>query len=285
MNNERIFGTRPTIATEGHLERGYQVGAVYKTDDLNIFKFSKFNRTVLLSSKMIEQAKEGLINPIIVNEDFIVIDGQHRLAAAKAVDVPIEYIVKPGLNENDIVRMNTVQKPWTLKNHIEAWANQGNEEYRLLAEIIKTHVADTTSVVEISLDALNPSKARNVVEKGQFKFNNKEITNEFFDLYRDFRKKADIPSRVKVVQSLYQLFRYEKVNMDRLLKKTISTGLNEEIKIGGLGKTNMLQEFLEAYNGHISTKNKNYINYHISPNGQVVIEEDLKYWAEKHLNK
>lgn len=283
MNDEgRIFGTRPDKIMGEH---GYQVGVVYKTSDLSIFKFSKFNRTVLLSAKMIEQAKEGLINPIIVNEYYVVIDGQHRLTAAKKAGVPIEYIIKPGLDEKDIVRMNTVQKPWSLKNHIEAWANQGNSEYQALAEIVKTKVADVTAITEIALDSINGAQTRKIIEKGKFKFHNQGVTNEFFDMYRDFKKKANIPSQTKVVLSLYQLFRYEKIDMDRLLKKTQSTNLDEIIRNGSIGKTEMLRKFLEAYNNSLSETNKNYINYHISPKGNVMIEEKLKYWAEKHLDK
>lgn len=283
MNDEgRIFGTRPDKIMG---ERGYQVGVVYKTSDLSIFKFSKFNRTVLLSAKMIEQAKEGLINPIIVNEYYVVIDGQHRLTAAKKAGVPIEYIIKPGLDEKDIVRMNTVQKPWSLKNHIEAWANQGDSEYQALAEIVKTKVADVTAITEIALDSINGVQTRKIIEKGKFKFHNQGVTNEFFDMYRDFKKKANIPSQTKVVLSLYQLFRYEKIDMDRLLKKTQSTNLDEIIRNGSIGKTEMLRKFLEAYNNALSETNKNYINYHISPKGNVMIEEKLKYWAEKHLDK
>lgn len=283
MNDEgRIFGTRPD---KNMGERGYQVGVVYKTSDLSIFKFSKFNRTVLLSAKMIEQAKEGLINPIIVNEYYVVIDGQHRLTAAKKAGVPIEYIIKPGLDEKDIVRMNTVQKPWSLKNHIEAWANQGDSEYQALAEIVKTKVADVTAITEIALDSINGAQTRKIIEKGKFKFHNQGVTNEFFDMYRDFKKKANIPSQTKVVLSLYQLFRYEKIDMDRLLKKTQSTNLDEIIRNGSIGKTEMLRKFLEAYNNSLSETNKNYINYHISPKGNVMIEEKLKYWAEKHLDK
>lgn len=52
------------------------VNEVYKTDDLDMFKFTKFNRNVLFTDEMLEQAKEGFISPIIVNEYMVVIDGQ-----------------------------------------------------------------------------------------------------------------------------------------------------------------------------------------------------------------
>ena len=36
------------------------VNEVYKTDDLDMFKFTKFNRNVLFTDEMLEQAKKGL---------------------------------------------------------------------------------------------------------------------------------------------------------------------------------------------------------------------------------
>ena len=49
------------------------VNEVYKTDDLDMFKFTKFNRNVLFTDEMLEQAKEGFVSPIIVNEYMVVI--------------------------------------------------------------------------------------------------------------------------------------------------------------------------------------------------------------------
>ena len=46
-----------------------------------------------------EEAKRGFIAPIIVNEDFIVIDGQSRLKHAEYAKVPIKYMVVEGLTE------------------------------------------------------------------------------------------------------------------------------------------------------------------------------------------
>ena len=74
-------------------EIDFPVNEVYKTNDLSIFKFTKFNRNVVHTREMLEQAKQGFISPIIVNEYMVVIDGQHRLEHAKEAGVPIEYII------------------------------------------------------------------------------------------------------------------------------------------------------------------------------------------------
>ena len=259
---------------------GFQVGAVYKTDDYSIFKLSKFNRTVLLHKAMIEQARQGLVAPIIVNEDMIVIDGQHRLAASKEAKVPVEYIVKPGLNKKDIVRMNTIQRRWSLKDYIEAFANQGNLEYQKLAKLINEKSTDTTATVEIAVNRLSLSSARKLVEKGAFEFFDYDHTVEFLNFYKDFCTKTKTPKRSKVTIALYTLFRLEKFSPERMTDKTIQTGLNEEIKVKTFDISEALKDLLDAYNSKLSSNGPRFINYHIASNGTVIVDEDLKPWAD-----
>lgn len=80
MNDTRVFSEKTTAV---QALRGRVVNAVYETDDLSIFQLSRFNRNVVLRTKMIEQAEEGIVAPIIVNENLMVIDGQHRLKASE----------------------------------------------------------------------------------------------------------------------------------------------------------------------------------------------------------
>ncbi|HEC2229533.1 TPA: ParB N-terminal domain-containing protein [Staphylococcus delphini] len=172
------------------------VNEVYKTDDLDMFKFTKFNRNILFTDEMLKQAKEGFVSPIIVNEHMVVIDGQHRLEHAKKAGVPIEYIIKPGLNEHDIVRMNTTQRPWSLLNYIESYANQGLEQYVSLLNLINQKHAGTSVVISVASDSTsNPTGLNNLVKTGKFEFVNFEQTLNFLKYYERFRKETNTPKK------------------------------------------------------------------------------------------
>lgn len=277
MMNNRNFSNFE-IANKGNT--GYQVGSVYKTDDYSIFKLSKFNRTVLLHKAMIEQASQGLVAPIIVNEDFVVIDGQHRLAASKEANVPVEYIIKRGLGKNDIVRMNTIQRRWSLKDYVEAYANQGTLAYQKLAKLINEKMADTTSTIEIAINSLSPNTARKAIENGDFEFWNYERAVEFLNFYKDFCDKTRTPKRSKVTIALYILFRLKKFDAGRMITKVVQTGLNEEIKVKTFDITEALKDLLDAYNSKLSASGPRFINYHIASNGSVIIDEEMETWAE-----
>src|SRR5699024_8426136 len=124
-------------------------------------------------------------SPIIVNENLTVIDGQHRLEASKEVGVPIEYIIKSGLNEDDIVRMNTVQKPWSLQNYIEAYANRGLEEFIKLFKLIEKGYSNVTVTTSISVNSSTDThRANKVIKEGTFEFFNYEKAVEFLQYYK-----------------------------------------------------------------------------------------------------
>jgi len=50
--------------------------------------------------------------PILVDKDMTVIDGQHRLEAAKILGLPIYYLVEEKLRISDMVRLNANQRHW-----------------------------------------------------------------------------------------------------------------------------------------------------------------------------
>lgn len=80
--------------------------------------------------------KHGFImNPIIVNENFEVIDGQTRLAACKELGVPAYYIVVPKIGIDECMVLNANSKTWTIFDYIVSYAEQGNENYKRILQL------------------------------------------------------------------------------------------------------------------------------------------------------
>lgn len=261
------------------------VNEVYKTDDLEIFKFTKFNRNVLFTDEMLEQAKEGFVSPIIVNEYMVVIDGQHRLEHAKKAGVPIEYIVKPGLNEHDIVRMNTTQRKWNMLNYIESYANQGSEEYVSLLNLLNKKYAGTTVVISVARNQTTATDVNKLIKSGSFEFINFEETLNFLKYYEKFRKETDTPKRTKPALAMYSLFRIEGFDGDRLIRKVLQKKFDDDLRTKGYNLTEALKEFIDKYNDKLSQDSPLFIEYYIKNNGDLIIENARKEWAQKKTAK
>ncbi|PNZ27180.1 hypothetical protein CD122_07260 [Staphylococcus rostri] len=258
------------------------VNKVYKTDDLEIFKFTKFNRNILFTDEMLKQAKEGFISPIIVNEHMVVIDGQHRLEHAKKAGVPIEYIIKPGLNEHDIVRMNTTQRPWSLLNFIESYANQGSEQYVALLNLINKHYAGTSVVIGVARNTTgNSNRLSELVKSGNFNFVNFEQTLNFLKYYERFRKETHTPKKTKVALALYGLYRIEGFDEDRLIRKVLQKKFDDDLRVKGYDLTEALKEFINKYNDKLTQDSSSFIEYYVKNNGELIIGNPRKKWAQK----
>src|SRR5699024_2533088 len=137
--------------SERPIRKGEIVNQVYETDDYFIFKFHKRNRTILTRPDMLKQAKEGIVSPIIVNGERIVIDGQNRLPRAMRVGAPVKYINRENLSVDDSARMNTNRDRWNLKNGVESYGSSGNVEYDRLVDIANRYYSGLTVVAAGSM--------------------------------------------------------------------------------------------------------------------------------------
>jgi hypothetical protein len=101
------------------------VAQVMKTTNYGMFKWLPLNRTVTkqttspiadsimyVSTEFKELGNNGYIPvPIIVNENYEIIDGQNRFTVLQSLGQPIYYLVIPGLNI-DHVNIFHNGKPW-----------------------------------------------------------------------------------------------------------------------------------------------------------------------------
>jgi hypothetical protein len=130
-----MFNTQtvPMTNNSSQVQKGQKVNDVYKTYDLSIFKQIDGNRVPNLQH--IKRLSESIrvygmkCNPILVNENFEVIDGQHRLMAAKETETFVYYVIINGYSLNEVHTLNLNQKNWTKKDFMDGYANMGVESY------------------------------------------------------------------------------------------------------------------------------------------------------------
>ena len=124
-------------------------GAVFSVprEDFYKFKLLKRNRTTSQAqvNKLIVKLQEpkGQLVPIIINEKWEVINGQHRLQAAEEGNIDhIIVMMSYGATIEDVIIMNTTEKKWNfwdyLKCHSEPSA-PGSVEYQKIKIFLKDY--------------------------------------------------------------------------------------------------------------------------------------------------
>ena len=139
---------------------------VYITKDYSIFKRLVGNRDIPESriSKIVEsiQTIGWVHNPIIVNENMEVIDGQGRLTALQRLKMPVEYIVAEGAGNKECIYMNMNMVNWALPDFIKSYAEQGNENYQRLLSLIENYANGNLNIISTAVYRVSKAKTREI---------------------------------------------------------------------------------------------------------------------------
>lgn len=117
---------------------------ILKTENYDKFKFIEWNRSIDETNykKLVnENLKEFQLHkfPILVTEDFKIIDGQHRFEVSKALSSPVYYIVDKGNTDSfqSVHSVNKAGKKHTLKDKLEMLNKAGDKGAREVFKVYK----------------------------------------------------------------------------------------------------------------------------------------------------
>lgn len=117
------------------------IGQIYSTRDYSKFKLIDSNREI--NENNLRRIKESfneayLMTIVIVNENFEIIDGQHRFNAAKENGNPVYYTIAYGYGIREVQLYNTSSKNWNRKDFLQCYVSEGKPAYEELDEFMKT---------------------------------------------------------------------------------------------------------------------------------------------------
>lgn len=159
---------------------------IKQTTDYDQFKNIVGNRSIYKEhlnelKKEIERNNLLSVQPIIVNEKKEIIDGQHRLEAAKMLGLPIYYIVVPGLNIEHLVRLNNTQKRWKMMDYVELHCALGNPQYIYLRDFMKYNKLSLSNAVLLVSSWGNMTTGSHAFKEGRYQIKSIEEGQEIFD--------------------------------------------------------------------------------------------------------
>jgi hypothetical protein len=73
-----------------------------------------------------------MYNPIIVNEKMEIIDGQHRLEAARLEAADIYYIMATGMRIRQAQVLNSRKRQWSSNDFLQSYLVEGKRDYETL---------------------------------------------------------------------------------------------------------------------------------------------------------
>lgn len=150
---------------------------VYETTDYDMFKRIKTNRTVTevrVRKLAASFGERDILNPIIVNDKYEIIDGQGRYEARKRLGLPIQFIVVPGLDSLDCAQLNRFNTRWGMTDFVASWANNDDakiaENYKRLMKCQKEVNLPYSIVLSIAGKGATGYRNKNYISEGDLKF-------------------------------------------------------------------------------------------------------------------
>jgi hypothetical protein len=153
------------------------VCSVYETDDYDTFHELEHNRDA--TKKRVEKIKKSflegeVLNPIIVNEKFEIIDGQGRFEALKQLERSVKFIVACGTGIEDCRRMNQYSTNWSKTDFIDSYSNI--ESYQNLKQIVDETGLCFDKIMQIARKYSGGRGAgQELLRSGKLEFDNDDV--------------------------------------------------------------------------------------------------------------
>lgn len=246
-----------------------KITSVYETTDYSKFRFIDGNRELDHVKKVEKSIKSVgcLWQPVLCNEKYEVIEGQHRFTACKNLGLPIIYIIQPGLGIREVQALNMCSKNWTTKNHIHVRSvgELENVSYRYLELLIGQFpkmpietIVGATSLTGLSKASMSSIKDGNI-----------ECTAKQYELAQKILKdvsecapyvKGTRTCTKRAMVFVFHLLHYgnSDADLDTLRKKLKQYGE----RLNGRYMDECVQEIEDIYNYRTPVKQKKSFLFH-----------------------
>lgn len=188
---------------------------IFVTTDYTKFKDISGNRlkNKLHLKRLKSSIERGyLMTIIIVNENYEIIDGQHRFNILKELNYPIYYTIVTGYGLNEVHRLNEITKNWSIADYINGYAELGYKDYQMLIELSERYKIGTSNISQLLADRTVGSgvelKTTSMLKTGQYTISTYDSALEILDYievladyYKGARRRGFIGAIAKVLKN------------------------------------------------------------------------------------
>lgn len=216
------------------------------------------NRTVV--DKNVDHKKELLekngfksTNPVIINKDGQMIDGQHRRLAAEQLDMPFKFTIDVSVEAEEslqtTIELNNSGKPWVTLDYINAYAENGNEEYEKLLDLCDELNLGMSKTLILYLGAKANIEFQRSIARGSFKFDENKA-----QLARNRKEELDLLSELvtqrykKLVESQPFYCAYLELSRKENFKFKVLKEQFDKMRYTVLDRKNLMETLIETYN-------------------------------------
>lgn len=182
-----------------------------ESTDYEKFKFLDGNRRIRNAhvKSLIKSMKDKLLDTVIlVNENFELIDGQHRFLALKELGLKIRYQIKPGYGLPEAQLYNINNFIWNTKDYAYSYQDRGFKDYDTLIWFQKKY----NLPFNICIAFLGNTKKRQIslkdLKEGKFTLNSVAKATQMADLILKIERYFDGARLSQFCMAIYYIFTF-----------------------------------------------------------------------------
>ena len=242
------------------------VSAVFFERDHSKFKFLEANRPIKEPRidrlvGLLNQPR-GQLNPVIINENWEVIEGQHRVKACQRLGIPVMCVMCYGARIEDCVIMNNTQDRWSFYDYLHSHSHPSrpnHEEYDKIKKFLDEYQLNTT-VATWLLSGNHDDYGKEAFQSGEFKVKSltyAESQGAYFNKIKSFNSK--LPNKVKFGLAFVKIQKLPKFSMNTCLTQ-LEKYHGRYFKQSGGNKDELVELLIECYNYRLRPKTRKISN-------------------------
>lgn len=158
--------------------------------------------------------------PVVVvrdeNGNLVVKDGQHRLAIAETLGLPIHYTIEN--TDFDVAVVNSTAKTWTLRDYAEKFAANGIEAYEEGLEFADRYQLPIGTAFALLFGTTTFTNCQEYFVSGEFRIKDREWADSVAGIYVALSRMAPVVKNAKFVEACMAACRVEDFDPKRLIQ-------------------------------------------------------------------
>jgi hypothetical protein len=199
---------------------------IHETKDYTRFKLTADNREVIERrvSKLLPSMRQyGWLesHPMLVRKSgdkYEILDGQGRFHAAKQLGLSVRFVVTE--KDISIPQINEGQSPWSLRDYVGSYAQQGNPGYHFLLKFAERHKLPIGQAAQILRGGVALSgNANSALRSGSFEPTNVEFAEHVAAIVSALAKANSCGRTANCVNAVSRVLNVKPLNIQQLLER------------------------------------------------------------------
>lgn len=186
------------------------------------------------------------------DKSLVVKDGQHRLALAEELGLPVYYVVDEV--DWDVAAINNTPKTWSIADYAMKFSANGLKDYTELLEFCETHsVPHALAAAILNGSSSFSGGVSKMFKSGRFKIKDRPYAAMVVETYKGILEGSKEAANRPCLEACMAACRVESFDPDRLRHSAVSR--RDEI-VRFATRESYLKLFEDLYNFHRSRKNR-----------------------------